>query len=329
YQRGVQGFLDWVCYLYVLGLSIRDLQVLLYWQLGHVLSCNAINQVTLRVHQRMETHRYARIEHTPSVLIVDGVWVEIQYSTGDVKLDRSGHQRHVRHAQERVILAVMAVWPDGNHELLHYEIALKEETEAWRQVFDHLIERGLNPNDVKLVVSDGSRGLLTAMGKTLPVAQQQRCITHKVRALDSYLKYKQLPTTDDTGQPIEPQQARQQRKVEVFTDAYHIYDAPTYEEAQQRCHGFIEKWGALEPDAIHAFQWGLERTFSYYQLEASWHRFIRTTNALERLFREFRTKADEIGAFPNEQSCLTLFFLVIQLDHAKHNRKSVANKSGH
>ncbi|MGJ3245424.1 MAG: transposase, partial [Elainellaceae cyanobacterium] len=141
YQRGVQGFLDWVCYLYVLGLSIRDLQVLLYWQLGHVLSCNAINQVRL-------------------------------------------------------------------------------------------------------------------------------------------------------------------------------------EEAQQRCHSFIETWGELEPDAIHAFQWGLERTFSSYQLEASWHRFIRTTNALERLFREFRTKADEIGAFPNEQSCLTLFSLVIQLDHAKHNRKS-------
>ncbi|MGB7414095.1 MAG: hypothetical protein WA902_07790 [Thermosynechococcaceae cyanobacterium] len=31
-------------------------------------------------------------------------------------------------------------------------------------------------------------------------------------------------------------------------------------------------------------------------------------------------KADEIGAFPNEESCLTLFFLVLQRDHAKHNR---------
>ena len=37
YKRGVQGFLDWVCYLYVLGLSRRDLQVLLSWQLGQVL----------------------------------------------------------------------------------------------------------------------------------------------------------------------------------------------------------------------------------------------------------------------------------------------------
>jgi putative transposase len=37
-------------------------------------------------------------------------------------------------------------------------------------------------------------------------------------------------------------------------------------------------------------------------------------------------KSDEIGAFPHETSCLTVFFLVIERDHAKHDRKSVANK---
>ncbi|RLT41271.1 MAG: transposase, partial [Chloroflexi bacterium] len=44
-------------------------------------------------------------------------------------------------------------------------------------------------------------------------------------------------------------------------------------------------------------------------------------------FREFRTKSDEIGAFPNENSCLTLFFLVLQREHAKHHRLPVANTS--
>lgn len=55
---------------------------------------------------------------------------------------------------------------------------------------------------------------------------------------------------------------------------------------------------------------------------------LRTNNALERLFREFRAKTDEIGAFPNEQSCLPLFYLVMQRDYAKHNRfKSVVKNS--
>jgi transposase-like protein len=57
------------------------------------------------------------------------------------------------------------------------------------------------------------------------------------------------------------------------------------------------------------------------------HRHICTTNHLERLFREFRTKSDEIGAFPHKKSCLTVFFLVVERDHAKHDRKVMAKKS--
>lgn len=329
YQRGVRGLLDWVCCLYVLGLSLRDLQVLLYWQLGAVLSPNAVNQVTLRVHEHMESERQSRIERTPSVLIVDGVWVEIQYTTGEIKIDRSGHQRQVRHAQDRVILAVMAIWPDGTHELLHYEIASQEEAATWQSVFEHLIARGLDPKAVKVVVSDGSKGLLAAMAQTLPQTQQQRCITHKVRGMDPYLRYQHLPTTDDEGQPLDQQSAKQQRKSALFNEAYEIYEASTYEEAQQRKQVFIDKWQAIEPEAIHAFNWGLERTFTFYQMEDTWHRLIRTTNPLERFFREFRAKADEVGAFPNEQSCLALFFLVRQLEHAKHDRPAMANNSGH
>lgn len=54
---------------------------------------------------------------------------------------------------------------------------------------------------------------------------------------------------------------------------------------------------------------------------------LRTTNYLERLFREFRTKSDKIGTFSNETSCLTVFWLVVELDHAKHDRRSSANNS--
>ncbi|MEO1400155.1 MAG: transposase [Cyanobacteria bacterium J06635_1] len=329
YQRGIRGFLDWVCYLYVLGLSLRDLQVLLYWQLGQVLSRNAINRVTLRVQEQMLAEQQARIERTPSVVIVDGVWVEIQYATGEIKLDRAGHQRQERAAQERVILAVMAVWADGSHQMLHYEIALKEDTDSWKALLKHLIERGLDPSALKVIVSDGAKGLLTAMAQYLPDAQQQRCITHKIRGLVPYLSYENLPTTDETGHPLDEKTARQQRKTAFFDQAYDIYKAPDYQAAQQRKQAFIDQWQALEPKAIHAFQTGLERTFVFYQLDETLHRAVRTTNLLERFFREFRAKADEVGAFPNEHSCLALFFLVKQLEHANHDRPGLANNSGH
>ena len=76
----------------------------------------------------------------------------------------------------------------------------------------------------------------------------------------------------------------------------------------------------LEAKAVEIFLRDIELTFTFYQFQAELHPRIRTSNLLERLFEEFRRKADEIGAFPNEMSCLTLFFLVIQREHAKHNR---------
>jgi putative transposase len=327
YQRCLTGLLDYAGYLYVLGLSLRDLQVSLFFLLGSVLSRSAINQVTLRVASRMNAHRQAAIVRTPAILIVDGVWVEIQYTQDDFKLDRAGHLRHCRQAEERVILAAMAVWPDGSHHLLHYTIGVSEDMANWRQFFAELIARGLDPQAVELVVSDGAKGLLDAMTQRLPLARQQRCITHKVRSMKSHLTFHDLPEWDEHGQPLALQQAKDLRSYQIQHDAYHIYEAASFEQAQARLDAFIQKWQPAEPDAVRNFTWGGKRTFEFFRFPEHLHALIRTTNLIERFFREFRNKADEIGAFPNEQSCLTLFFMVLQLEHAKHDRHFVANTS--
>jgi putative transposase len=113
----------------------------------------------------------------------------------------------------------------------------------------------------------------------------------------------QLPKTNEAGKIIKPEQARRQRRFEIQSDAYKISVSETEEAAQQELRMFIDKWEELEPKAVQVFQKDFELTF--YQFNESLHRHIRTTNHLERLFREFRTKSDEIGAFPYETSCLT------------------------
>jgi transposase-like protein len=331
YERSLRGLLDFAGYLYIMGLSIRDLQEALHFLLGAVLSRTAINQVTLKAQEQMHAQQQAPISQTPSILIVDGVWVEIQYTLGEFKQDRAGHQRQRRQAQERVILVALAVWPDGQYHVhvLHYEVAPTESEQAWLTFLDHLIARGLDPQAVQLLVSDGSKGLTTAMKQRLPQAQQQRCITHKVRGMKTYLTYTQLPTTNDEGQVLSPSEAKQQRWRMIKQEAYDIFDAPDRPEAQQRLAAFTLKWEPLEPQAVHAFRWGIDRTFTFYSFDKELFVHIRTTNHLERLFREFRNKADEIGAFPNEISCLTLFFLVMLRDHAKHDRLQVAKTLRH
>lgn len=327
YERNVVGLLAYAGYLYVMGLSLRDLQMALYFLLGSILSTTAINRVTLKIQKQLDQERLRQIAQTPVVLIVDGVWVSVQYDLDEFKIDQAGHRRHQRQAQDRVLLCVLAVCADGSSYVLHYEIAENEDEAAWKTLLVHLIERGLIPQAVQVVVSDGTQGLLAAMAEYLPNAQQQRCITHKVRGMHRYLTYQDLPAVDEAGHALKLAPARKQRWQQLKTDAYAIYAEPSRSAAQAQLTAFVNKWQTLEPQAIHAFQWGIQRTFTFYDFDKELHPLIRTTNLLERFFRTFRTKADEIGAFPNETSCLTLFLLVVNFDHAKHDRFPVANTS--
>jgi transposase-like protein len=328
YQRSLGNLLDWMCVLYVMGLSLRDLQEALYLILGKVLSVSAVNQITLNVQKQLESKRQVPLVRIPKMILVDGVWVEIQYTmAGEFKEDESGHLRQCRQAEKRVVLAVMAIWEDGSQELIHYEVAETESEAAWTKVFESLIRRGLNPNHLELVGSDGSLGLPSAMKKCFPLAQQQLCITHKIRGIERHLNYYHLPSVTAAGCSLKPKEARKQRSFELTSDAYNIYQAPQVSDAQSLLKAFEEKWQPIEPDAVRTFLKDIELTFTFYQFDDSLHRHLRTTNHLERLFREFRTKSDEIGAFPNETSCLALFWLVVERDHAKHDRTHYANNS--
>jgi putative transposase len=325
YQLAMQPVLDLALYLYTLGLSIRDLQEALYLTFGHVLSREAVNRVTIAAQSPMQRWHERPIIDTPPILIVDGVWVQILAPTGQTWTDRSGHERAQMRGDERVVLAVMGVWDDGRHEILHYEAADAESSESWSAVLAALKHRGLDPEAVRMVVSDGTTGLPTAIKEHLPTAQQQRCTVHKIRGLSRQFCYRELVLSDPTTQEtLSFEQARRLRRKQVTTDAHAIFEAPTRAEALERLATFRTTWGQLEPEVVRLLAKDIELSLTFYQFDVSLHPLVRSTNLLERFFREFRTKADEIGSFPNELTCLTLFHLIVVRDHAKHDRGKVA-----
>jgi transposase-like protein len=325
YQLAMPELLDQALYLYTIGLSIRDLQEALYVFCGHVLSRDAINRVTLAAQSPMQIWRNRRITDTPPILIVDGVWVQVLAPTGQTFLDQSGHERKEMRGQERVVLTVMGIWEDGRHEILHYEAAAAEDTDAWTNLLAALKRRGLNPDAVRMVVSDGSSGLPAALAQELPKAQQQRCVVHKIRGLERSFCYRDLLTTDPTTQAaLTFEQARRLRRQQLTTEAHAIFEAPTRTEAEQRLSTFQAKWGSVEPEVVRKLTQGIESSFTFYQFDVALHPLVRSTNLLERFFREFRTKSDEIGAFPNEVSCLVVFHVIVTRDHAKHDRGNTA-----
>lgn len=325
YQLTMQVLLDQALYLYTLGLSIRDLQEALYVLFGRVLSREAINRVTLAAQSPMMVWRTCPITDTPPILIVDGVWVQVLAPTGQTFLDRSGHERKEMRGVEQVILTVLGVWEDGRHEILHYQAAPEEDTQSWTALLAALKRRGLDGEAVRMVVSDGSSGLPAALAQELPKAQQQRCTVHKIRGLERYFCYRDLLTTEPgTQAPLSFEQARKMRRQHLTTDAHAIFEAPSRTEALERLAGFQTLWSIVEPEVVRMLTKDIELSLTFYQFDVALHAHIRSTNLLERFFREFRTKADEIGAFPNELTCLTLFHLIVTRDHAKHDRGKVA-----
>ena len=325
YQLAMQLVLDQALYLYTLGLSIRDLQEALYLLFGHLLSREAVNRVTVAARSPMQRWRERPLTDTPPILIVDGVWVQVLAPTGQTWTDRSGHERQEMRGVERVVLAVMGVWEDGRHEILHYEATEAESTESWSAVLASLKRRGLDPQAVRMVVSDGTSGLPAAITEHLPAAQQQRCTVHKIRGLERQFCYRDLLRIDPATQEVLSfEQARRLRRLQVTTDAHAIFDAASRAEAGERLVAFRTRWGQLEPEVVRLLTKDIELSLTFYQFDSSLHALVRSTNLLERFFREFRTKADEIGSFPNELTCLTVFHLIVVRDHAKHDRGKVA-----
>src|SRR5262245_28286070 len=325
YHLAMPLLLDQALYLYTLGLSLRDLQEALYVLFGHVLSREAVNRVTLAARSPMEEWRTRAITDTPPILIVDGVWGQVLFPTGATWIDQSGHERREMRGQDQVILTVMGVWEDGRHQIIHYQLAAAEDTAAWSNLLAALIARGLDASAVQLVVSDGSTGLPAALSAKFANREQQRCVGPKIRGLVRAFCYRDLTMTDPlTHEPLTYEAARRERRQQLSTDAHAIFEAPTRAEADARLAQFRTRWGTLEPEVVRLLSKDVEACLTFYQCDHTLHPLIRSTNLLERFFREFRTKADEIGAFPNDLSCLVVFHLIVIRDDAKHDRGQTA-----
>ncbi len=325
YQLSMPLLLDQALYLYTLGLSIRDLQEALYVLFGHVLSPEAVNRVTIAAQSPLDTWRTQPINDTPPILMVDGVWGQVLQPTGAVWIDQSGHERREMRGVDQVIVTVMGVWPSGRHQILHYQLAAAEDTAAWSDLLAALLERGMDASAVQLVVSDGSTGLPAALATDLPHAKQQRCVVHKIGGLERAFCYRNLTSSDPlTQEPLRHEAARRLRRQQLTTEAQAIFEAPSRAEAEARLAQFRRTWGTVEPEVVRLLSKDVDTCLTFYQCDQSLHPLIRSTNLLERFFREFRTKADEIGAFPNDLSCLVVFHLIVIRDDAKHDRGQTA-----
>jgi transposase-like protein len=93
---------------------------------------------------------------------------------------------------------------------------------------------------------------------------------------------------------------------EVAEDLKAIFKVRKEKTAQALVKEFISLYQKSYPKAVSVFEMGIEDALSYLSFPGSHHARIRSTNMLERLFKEIKRRTRVVGVFPNETSASTL-----------------------
>src|SRR3712207_318114 len=182
------------------------------------------------------------------------------------------------------LLACVGVDEEGFREVLAVEVAGSEKGVAYASLLRGLIRQALG--GVRLVISDDHEGIKAAVSGELPGAEWQRCTVHFERNVLAH-----VPTSS---------------MAEVAQDLKAIFKVRRAKTAGTLAEEFVELYGKRFPKAVAVFEAGIEETLTYLGYPGSHHAKLRTTNMLERLFKEVKRRTRVVGVFPNEMSASTL-----------------------
>ncbi len=183
------------------------------------------------------------------------------------------------------LLACVGVDEEDFREVLAVEVAGSEKGAAYTSLLRGLLDRGLS--GVKLVISDDHEGIKAAVFGELPGAEWQRCTVHFERNVLAHVPASSM--------------------AEVAQDLNKaIFKVKREKTARALAKEFVELYGGRFPKAVSVFEAGIGEALTYLRYPGSHHARIRTTNILERLFREVKRRTRVVGIFPNETSASTL-----------------------
>jgi hypothetical protein len=155
-------------------------------------------------------------------------------------------------------------------------MARSESEGEWEVFLTDLTNRGFSTEDLEIIVVDGGRGLLKALPTVFPNIPIQRCWAHKIRNL-----------TD---------KVRRADQCAVKNDLRRIYDAASEKKARQMARRFAAKWQRRYPQVVRSLRDDLDELLAFFIFkDPTWRKWTRTTNAIERRFREVRRRTRPMG----------------------------------
>ena len=205
--------------------------------------------------------------------------------------------------EPKPVLFAYAIYPDGHEEVLDFELAMGESTNAWTRFCQKLYNRGLQ--NVKLVVRDDCDAITNAISLCWPKALDQQCVFHILKNLCKHLK------------------GCKDKKM-ILNDASWLYEAQSEEEFYSWAIKFKNKYQNYK--YYKAFKYFLGKIYQsvrYFELPKEYWKIAKTSNRLERFFEELKRRIRVFRRFPNTQSCQRWLYALIA--EIKPNSISITN----
>jgi putative transposase len=284
YQKHQPQVDDLIQNTFLAGVSTRRVGDVLKQLLETKVSATKVSRVCLKLNAQVDLYHNRPLIDEYQYLILDAINLKVRYNG-------KYHNRRV--------LAAYGITLFGKREMIDFKQAKGESKEAWESFLQRLYNRGFEGKHLKLIVMDGSSGLKAACELIFPHAKIQRCWFHKLQNVSNYCKKKY--------------------RAGCIQQARRIYKAKDQTQARGEFKTWKKSWKKHCPKAVHCIEKDLESLLPFLDCPKSHRIKVRTTNVIERTFREARRRIRVFSCFTNIPSSERILYAIF--DHLNRRWK--------
>jgi putative transposase len=277
YKQRTSDVDELILKMFLAGVSTRRVKEVLEPLLGYnCISSSSVSEITKSLNVQVNKYHARRLVDDYVYLIADGVYFNVKNPVWK---------------KRRCVLVVYGIKSNGTRELIDFELAPHGESQiAWERFLYRLYKRGLEGNSLRLIVRDGNKGLKNALANVFLNAPQQPCWAHKLRNVSNKLPRKL--------QSLCINQAR---------DIYNAIDAKI---ALKTFKSWAKTWQPIAPKAVTCLNEDIFDLLNFFNEPEHMWKKLRTSNIIERCFREVRRRTRPMSCFQNSESVQRIIYAI-------------------
>lgn len=264
--------------LFLNGISTHKLKAIAEQLTGRSVSAQTVSAIIQKTDDELQRYRSKPIGDNYEFVFLDGIYDKIR----EIGVER------------KVLLCALGMTQEGSKEILSFHLVDAESEANWTEFLIDLKNRGLTGKAIRLFISDGHAGLKATLKRLFPYKRHQRCLWHKMTNVQA--------------------KAKKRNRKALMSGCKNIFAAASRTEAIRRFRSWKNQWDIEEPASVRCLAKDLRECLAYYDFDSRYWKSIRTTNVLERSFREVRRRTRPMGGtFVNPESADRIYHNVFGL----------------